>query len=198
MAESSTFYFTSVFALSYGIQTLHLTNSLFLSGIAIGNAVGVATIPLFGSLSDRVGRRPLLGASYLLAAVYVLFLFFPLLRTASSAIVIMAMAIPGALLQPMSIGVSGSFYPERFGDPRLRLSGVSLGRPLGTILGGGIMPIIAASLLAISGGVLTWVVVYFALICAVGLGAVMSAGETASIPLPELECVSPIGSPAHH
>ena len=184
MAESSTFYFTSVFALSYGIQTLHLGNGLFLSGIAVGNAVGIVTNPFFGALSDRVGRRPLLAASYLLAAVYVLVLFFPLLRTTSPAIVILATAIPGALLQPMSIGVSGSFYPERFGDPRLRLSGVSVGRQLGTILGGGIMPMVSASLLAISGGVLTVVLAYFGLICALAVGAVISAGETASIPLP--------------
>ena len=81
MAESSTFYFTSVFGLSYGMQTLHLSNSLMLSGVVIGNAVGIVTNPVFGALSDRIGRRPLLGASYFLAALYVL-LFFPLLRPA--------------------------------------------------------------------------------------------------------------------
>ena len=98
MAESSTFYFTSVFALSYGIQTLNISNSLLLSGVVIGNAAGILTNPFFGALSDRVGRRPVLAGSYLLAAAYVLFLFFPLLRTGSAAVVIVAMAIPGALL----------------------------------------------------------------------------------------------------
>jgi MFS family permease len=191
MAESSTFYFTSVFGLSYGIQTLHLSNSLLLSGVAIGNAAGVLSNPFFGALSDRVGPRPLLAGSYLLAAAYVLFLFFQLLGTASSGIVILAMAIPGALLQPMSIGVSGSFYPERFDDPRIRLSGVSLGRQLGTILGGGIMPMISASLLAMSGGALTWVLAYFVLVCALAVGAVFSARETARIPLPEQVDVAP-------
>jgi len=179
MAESSTFYFTSVFGLSYGIQTLKLSNSLLLSGVAIGNAVGIVTNPLFGALSDRIGRRPLLGASYFLSALYVLVLFFPLLRTADPAIVILAMAIPGAILQPMSLAVSGSFYPERFADAKLRLSGVSLGRQLGTILGGGLMPMIAASLLAWSAGSLTWVLAYFVLICAMAVGAVVSAHETA-------------------
>jgi MFS family permease len=95
------------------------------------------------------------------------------------------MAIPGAFLQPMSIGVTGSFYPERFDDPRLRLSGVSLGRQLGTILGGGIMPMVSASLLAASGGALTWVLAYFVLICALAVGAVISSRETARVPLAE-------------
>jgi hypothetical protein len=52
MAESLTFYFTSVFGLSSGIQTLKLGNRLLLSGVAIGNAVGIITNPLFGALSD--------------------------------------------------------------------------------------------------------------------------------------------------
>jgi MFS family permease len=183
MAESSTFYFTSVFGLSYGIQTLKLSNGLLLSGVAIGNAVGIITNPVFGALSDRIGRRPLLGASYFLAALYVLFLFFPLLRTGDPAIVILAMAIPGAILQPLSLAVSGSFYPERFADAKLRLSGVSLGRQLGTILGGGLMPMIAASILAWSGGSLTWVLAYFVLICGMAVSAVISANETAMINL---------------
>jgi MFS family permease len=186
MAESSTFYFTSVFGLSYGIQTLKLSNSLLLSGVAIGNAVGIFTNPAFGALSDRIGRRPLLGASYLLAALYVLLLFFPLLGSGSPAIVILAMAIPGAILQPMSLAVSGSFYPERFADARLRLSGVSLGRQLGTILGGGLMPMIAASLLAWSGGSLTWVLAYFVLVCGLAVAAVVSAHETAKADLEQL------------
>jgi MFS family permease len=181
MAESSTFYFTSVFGLSYGLQTLHLGNGLLLSGVALGNAVGIFTNPAFGALSDRIGRRPLLGAAHTLSAAYVMLLFFPMMRTAAPPLVVLAMAIPGAFLQPMSLAVSGSFYPERFDDPRLRLSGVSLGRQLGTILGGGLMPMISASLLAASGGALTWVLAYFVAICALAVAAVISADETSGV-----------------
>lgn len=179
MAESSTFYFTAVFGLSYGMQTLHLGNGLLLGGVAVGNAVGIATNPAFGALSDRIGRRPLLVAAHTLSAVYVLLLFFPLMRTATPALVVLSTAIPGALLQPMSLAVSGSFYPELFADPRVRLSGVSLGRQLGTILGGGLMPMISSAILAAAGGELTWVLAYFVLICALAVGAVLSARETA-------------------
>jgi len=179
MAESSTFYFTSVFGLAYGIQALGLGNGLLLAGVAIGNAVGIATNPVFGALSDRVGRRPLLITSYLCSAAYVLLLFFPMLRTGDRAIVLLAMALPGALLQPMSLAVTGSFYAERFADARLRLSGVSLGRQLGTILGGGLMPVISASLVAWSGGSLTWALAYFVLVCLIAAAAVISSPETA-------------------
>lgn len=180
MAESSTFYFTAVFGLSYGLQTLGLDNSLLLGGIVLGNAFGILTNPMFGAMSDRVGRRPLIGAAYLLSALFVAFAFFPMLATMHAAIVILAMAIPGAVLQPMSLAVTGSFYAELFDDPRLRLSGVSLGRQFGTILGGGMMPMISASLLALSGGALGWVIGYFVLVCAVALAAVLSARETSA------------------
>ncbi|MFO7287442.1 MAG: MHS family MFS transporter [Gammaproteobacteria bacterium] len=178
MAESSTFYFTAVFGLSYGLQTLGIDNSLLLGGIVIGNALGIVTNPLFGAISDRVGRRPLIGGAYLLSALFVAFAFFPMLATAAPAIIVLAMAIPGAVLQPMSLAVTGSFYGELFDDPRLRLSGVSLGRQLGTILGGGLMPMISQSLLAFSGGKLEWVIGYFALVCGVALAAVLTARET--------------------
>jgi hypothetical protein len=111
--------------------------------------------------------------------LYVVLLFFPLLQTKETWQVLLAMAIPGAILQPMSLAVSGSFYPERFTDARVRFSGVSLGRQLGTILGGGLMPAIATRLVDLSGGSLTLVLAYFAGVCVLALGAVVSSVETA-------------------
>jgi len=179
LAESATFYFTSIFGVSYGIQTLHLSREWLLGGVVLGNVIGMFTNPMFGAISDRIGRRTLLSSSYSLSALYVLLLFFPMLRTANAAIVVIAMTIPGAILQPMSLAVSGAFYAELFDDARLRFSGVSLGRQFGTILGGGIMPMISASLLAMSGGDLRWVIAYFVIICVIAFSATRIAHETA-------------------
>jgi hypothetical protein len=115
-----------------------------------------------------------------LSALYVSLIFFPMLASAGDIVVILAMAIPGAILQPMSLAVTGSFYPELFDDPKIRLSGVSLGRQFGTILGGGLMPMISTSLLAMSGGSLTLVIGYFVLVCVLAIGAVVSAKETSA------------------
>jgi MFS family permease len=180
MAESSTFYFTAVFGLSYGLQTLGVPNSVLLTGVVIGNVIGIFSNPLFGAWSDRVGRRPLVGGAYLLSALYVALVFFPLLGSGSTLLIVLAMAIPGAVLQPMSLAVTGSFYPELFDDPRLRLTGVSLGRQFGTILGGGLMPMISAYLLRASGGSLTVVIGYFVLVCVLAIAAVLSTRETSA------------------
>jgi len=122
MAESSTFCFTSVFGLTYGVQTLGLDNTLLLSGLALGNAIGILTNPLAGGLSDRPDRRPLIVSTHLLSALYVMLLFFPTLSSGTRHLSSSRWRFPGALLQPPSIDVTGSFYPELFDDPKLRLS----------------------------------------------------------------------------
>ena len=181
MAESSTFYFTSVF----GPVLRHPDAGPGQRAAALGrrdSATPSVSSPIprsgrcrTGSAASRCSARRTCSS-----AAYVLTVFFPmLLANEARRLVMLAMAIPGAILQPMSLAVSGSFYPERFDDPRLRLSGVSLGRQLGTILGGGVMPMIAASLLAWSGGSLTWVLAYFAAVCTLAVGAVLSSRETA-------------------
>lgn len=178
LAESGVFYLTSIFGLSYGVKTLGLDQATLLRGVLIGNVIAIGMVPLFGSLSDRIGRRLVLGTGFVLAGLYVAFLFFPLLQTRDTMLVMLAMAIPGALIQPMHIGVTSSFYPELFSDTRIRFSGVSLGRQFGTIFGGGAMPVIAASLLAWSGGSLVPIVIYFSIVSIIAVTAVVVADET--------------------
>lgn len=177
MAESSIFYFTSVFGLSYGLGVLHLPKAALFDGILIGNAIGVFVAPLFGLLSDVVGRRTVMASSLALAALYVWLAFFQLLGSGNPSLITLAMAIAGAILQPMSLGVHPSFYPELFPDVRIRFTGVALGLQFGTILGGGLMPVISASLLAASGGGLTYVVPYFVASCAIGVVATFFAKD---------------------
>ena len=56
-AENAFFYIFTVFVLSYGATQLGLPNSTMLNGVLIGSAVQFFVIPLFGALSDRLGRR---------------------------------------------------------------------------------------------------------------------------------------------
>ena len=73
VAENGPFYILTVFVLSYVTAELGLAESTGLIGVLIAAAIGLFTIPFFGALSDRVGRRPL----YLFGSVFLLLFSFP-------------------------------------------------------------------------------------------------------------------------
>lgn len=66
---------------------------------------------------------------------------------------------------------------------RVRYSGASLGFQLGAVLGGGLTPIVAAALVAWSGGPAWPISLYLIGFALVSLAATLSAPETAGRPL---------------
>ena len=175
-AESASAFFFLVYGFSYAVAQLKIPASMLLQSLLIGNTIGLIMAPVFGALSDRIGRRLTLSAAYIFAAIYTAVAFFPMLESRNPVLIYLAMIIPVSIVSPLSIGVIASFYSEQFSDARLRYSGVGVGRGLGTTLGGGLMPVIAASLMAVVGraGPITW----FAIVCIAGTIAILMARET--------------------
>ena len=56
-AENALFYIYTVFVLTYAESQLQVPRSTMLTGVTIAAAVGCVGVPLFGALSDRIGRR---------------------------------------------------------------------------------------------------------------------------------------------
>src|SRR5262245_1591517 len=80
IAENGYYYFFTVFALSYGTQQLGLPRELLLNSVLVAAVAHLFATPLFGALSDRVGRRPVyLGGALFLAAFA--FPFFRMMET---------------------------------------------------------------------------------------------------------------------
>jgi MFS family permease len=182
LGQTATFYFTAVFGLSYALQTLHLSKPAALLGISIGNVIGIFATPLFGFISDLIGRRIVMGLCFVGAALYVPLAYFPLLQTGEWLKIVVAMAVPGILLQPSSLGTSYVFFAELFSDARVRFSGVALGKQVGNVLGAGLLPVIAASLLAANSD-LTPVIALFVAINIVALIATYMKSETKDVPM---------------
>jgi MFS transporter, MHS family, shikimate and dehydroshikimate transport protein len=134
-----------------------------LNGVLASSAVALFAIPLFGWLSDRFGRKTMFYASCTFCALFAFPLFW-LLDTREPAIVVLTIVIAISFGQMVMFGIGAPWYSELF-SARLRYSGASLGFQVGAALSGGLSPLIAASLLAWSGGA-TWPVSVFLMICA--------------------------------
>jgi len=148
-AENAFFYVFTVLVLSYGSQNLGMDKGDMLNAVLAGSAVQLVAIPLFGALSDRLGRRPVyLGGTVFLALFA--FPFFAMLETRNTWVVALAVII-GLVGHAAMYGPQAAFFSELFGT-RVRYSGASLGYQLASPLAGGLAPLIATWLLKINDG----------------------------------------------
>ncbi len=137
------FYTYVLFIVTYSTQMVGVSQSVALLAVMVGAVAMVILIPVFGALSDRIGRRPL----YLFGAVGALgwvFVFFPLLNTANTGLIVLA-DFMGMLFWAAMYGPLAAFTTELF-PTRVRYSGASLGFQLSGILGGALAPIISIAL----------------------------------------------------
>lgn len=143
--EQAPFYLFSTFVITYGVDKLLLSRTLVLNAITVAAIVELFTIPLFGYLSDRVGRRRWYLIGCLLMAAFA-FPYFLLMNTKVDAVFILAVAASLAIFHAWVYGPQAALIAERFGT-RSRYSGASLGYQLAAPFAGGLAPIIAVILL---------------------------------------------------
>ena len=164
-----------VFTLTYVTTVLQLPRPLALMATMLGAIVNAITVPMFGALSDRWGRRPVYITGALLAIVWS-FLFFVLLDSAHPVLIVLAV-IGGLLIHAMMYGPQAAFVTEQF-PGHVRYAGSSLAYTLAGIVGGGFAPLIITTLFKEMGSTL-WVSLYVSLALAITLFALWKAKETA-------------------
>ncbi|MFC0542656.1 MFS transporter [Kutzneria chonburiensis] len=183
MGENISYYVITSFILVYVVEALKLPKSVALSAVLIGSAVELAAIPLWGALSDRVGRRPVYLFGAIGMAVWV-FVFFAMLGSRSAGSIIVATTI-ALVLHGAMYGPQAAFFSELFGT-RVRYSGSSIGYQLASILAGGLAPLVATALLAAFASA-TPIALYVAAGAAISVLAVALARETTGGSLEDVE-----------
>ncbi len=170
-----------VFSLTYITTILNLSRPFALTAIMIGTVFNAVTIPLFGALSDRVGRRPVYAAG-IVAGLPWAFVFFRIADTARP-IFIVPIIIVGAVIHAAMYGPQAAFIVEQF-PTRVRYAGASLAYTLAAVLGAGIAPLILVSLLQAWHTTLALSLYVAASLCVTGV-LLLTSRETAKAPLKE-------------
>jgi MFS family permease len=143
--EQAPFYLFSTFVITYGVDKLALGRTDILNAITFAAIVELFTIPLFGYLSDRVGRRRWYLMGCVLMAAFA-FPYFLLMNSGILAVFTLSVIASLAIFHAWVYGPQAALIAERFGT-RSRYSGASLGYQLAAPFAGGLAPIIGVLLL---------------------------------------------------
>ncbi len=164
------FYIGVTYMTTYGTAELKLTRPTVLAlGILGGAAMAVTTI-ISAMLADRIGRRNVvvLGTA---AAVVAGIIAFPIIDIATAWSFGLGLCLVLGVVG-LAYGAQGSLLPELF-PTRYRYTGAGIAYNLAGVIGGGVVPLIAAALVPAYGslalGLVLTVVAAIGLVCTLGL-----------------------------
>ena len=175
-ATAAIAFYYQVFALSFARGVLELDATAALVGTLAGSIAALITTPLFGKLSDRVGRRPVLIFGLAFSAIFA-FGYFWIVSPGSPWQFWLAMMFAVGIGNGALFATGGTFFVELFPIGR-RFTAFGFSRELANAIGGGLTPLIAVQLLAVSGGGTLWLSVYVAGVSLIALVAVLCTRET--------------------
>lgn len=156
-------YLPSVYALSYLTTVVGAPAWIGLTGVLVGNALKLVTIPLAGLLSDIYGRRPVFLAGAIGAAALI-YPFFFVLGTGSPILIWLGFVFLFSVCNGLMLSAQSAFMSELF-DVRLRYTGVTFSREITGALIGGTLPFVAAALTDSAGGGPGLVSMYLIVLC---------------------------------
>jgi MFS family permease len=175
--EGCCFNLYGVFAIGYLANTLKIPRQSALLGVIFACLVMIVMLPVYGALSDRLGRRWLFAIASVLIGVtsFVSFYFMgqgPIWWTW------LAIVLPFGLIYPAVYGPQAALFSELF-DTRVRYSGISFVYQFSGIFASGLTPIIATALLSY-GDNTPWLICLYVLgVSLISALSVMAMPETA-------------------
>ena len=162
--EGVTFNIFGVFIVGYVANSLGLPRQTALAGVMIASAIMIIMLPIYGNLSDRIGRRRMFGVAGLLIGI-LSFPAFWLMQTKDPLLIWIAIAVPFAIVYPAVYGPQAALFSELF-DTRVRYTGISFVYQFSGIYASGLTPIIATALLP-AGGNKPWLICGYVLLVSI-------------------------------
>ena len=182
IASVSTIF--TVWALAYATSdSVGMSRSSVLWVSALANLVALAAIPLWATLSDRIGRRPvfLIGAA---GSAIAMSGYLWAISTGNYPLTLIVGIAAFGVVYSAANGVWPSFYGEMF-PTRIRLSGMAIGTQIGFAVAGFAVTF-AAQIAGPDGNDWSSVALFTAALCVPPVIAVLSARETFKVPTERL------------
>jgi MHS family shikimate/dehydroshikimate transporter-like MFS transporter len=150
LSEVSWVYILSVFVVFYATVKLGVPKAILLNAIVLASLIEIFTIPFFGWLSDKIGRRIFYFSGVLFTICFAFPLFW-LIDSKDPFTITAAIIVALNLGHGTMFGLQSTFFPELF-STRVRYTGASFGFQVAAALGGGLSPILATFLQDQTGG----------------------------------------------
>jgi MFS family permease len=167
---------------TFGAYATKLNKPFLTWAVSAAAVVSFFSIPLFGHLSDRIGRKTMYMAGIAVMAVWG-FVYFGLYSTAIPAVVFIVIAL-SLIPHDMQYGPQASLIAESF-TGRLRYSGASLGYQLASVIAGGPAPYIATRIWTgetfLPGKNPYMISLYILLCCVIGFAATLALKDRSAL-----------------
>ncbi len=150
-------YLIFIFLPSYLYTFIHVKLSDALSAHTLAIIFMMLLIPLFGHLSDKAGRKPILFISLIGFVIFSYPLFSLMVKNTFLAILTALLAF--AILEAMFQGVMPAIMTESF-PARVRYTGLSVSYNISMAIFGGTTPLVSVWLTKVSGGNV-WMPAYY-------------------------------------
>src|SRR4051812_6919960 len=148
LSEQAPFYVITAFTLAYLTEEQGYSKSFALAAILSAAALELVAVPLFGHLSDSLGRKRIYMIGAALTGVYA-FVLFAAMDSGIAAIAFLGVFL-ALIPHGMQYGPQASLIAESF-PTSLRYAGAGLGYQLASVIAGGPAPLVATWLLATTG-----------------------------------------------
>ncbi|GGJ29907.1 MFS transporter [Paenarthrobacter histidinolovorans] len=170
-------------AIKYAQDVAHVNSTITLWLVVVANLVALGTQPLFGTLADKIGRKPVFIYGAVASAIMTPF-FFLSFESGSTPLMFLAAVVYFSLGYAAANAVWPSFYGEMF-STKVRFSGLAIGTQLG-FLAAGFAPTIVTAIGGTKPGGWVPVSIFTAIVCLIAIISASTARESAKVPTAEL------------
>jgi MHS family proline/betaine transporter-like MFS transporter len=135
---------------TFAITTLKLTTEQALIGTMVAGLINTVMPVMFGHLSDKVGRIPVMLVFAVIGLLMTYPLFIWLVQEPTLAKLVTIQALLAFVMYSGYFATAPALLSDLF-QVRRRTTGISLSYVLGQLLFGGVTPLVAAALVAQTG-----------------------------------------------